>query len=83
MKLSRRNFLKWASLSTIGAVACNIFREGEMEIQSPVDLPEDQVTGIDNWYATVCGQCQERAGILVRVVEGRAKEGQRQPCLPH
>jgi anaerobic selenocysteine-containing dehydrogenase len=82
MKLSRRNFLKWASLSTIGAVACNIFREGEMELQSPVDLPEDQVTGIDNWYATVCGQCPEREGILVRVVEGRAKKVRGNPIFP-
>ena len=82
MKLSRRSFLKWASLSTIGAVACNVFREGEMELQSPVELPEDLVTGVDNWYATVCGQCPEREGILVRVVEGRAKKVRGNPVYP-
>ena len=82
MKLSRRDFLKWASLSAMGAVACDIFREGEMEIQSPVLLPEDLVTGQDNWYATLCNQCPEREGIVVRVMEGRAKKVQGNPAYP-
>ena len=82
MDLTRRSFLKWASLSAVGAVACNIFREGEMEIQSPVQLPEDLVTGQDNWYATLCYQCPEQEGILVRVMEGRAKKVRGNPLYP-
>ena len=82
MKLSRRDFLKWSSLAAVGAVACDIFREGEMNIQSPVDLPEDLVTGKDNWYATLCSQCPEREGIVVRVMEGRAKKVQGNPRYP-
>ena len=82
MKLSRRDFLKWASLAGVGAVACDIFREGEMNIQSPVDLPEDLVTGQDNWYATLCQLCPEREGILVRVMEGRAKKVRGNPWYP-
>ncbi len=82
MKLSRRNFLQWASLSAMGAVACDIFREGEMNIQSPVDLPEDLVTGQDNWYSTLCPQCPEREGMIVRVMEGRAKKVQGNPLYP-
>ena len=37
MKLTRRNFLAWAGLSAVGAVACEGFgiREGELNIQSP------------------------------------------------
>ena len=83
MKVSRRDFLKWASLSAVGAVACNVFPEREMNIQSPTDLPEDLVTGQDNWYATLCCQCPEKEGILVRVMEGRAKKVRGQPPLPH
>ena len=82
MKLTRRDFLKWASLSAVGAVACDIFREGEMIIQSPAKLPEDLVTGKDNWYATLCGQCPERESILVRVMEGRAKKVRGNPLYP-
>ena len=82
MNLTRRDFLKWASLSAVGAVACDIFREGEMEIQSPVDMPEDLVTGRDNWYATLCDQCPEREGIIVRVMEGRAKKIRGNPRYP-
>jgi len=63
-------------------VACDIFREGEMELQSPVDLPEDLVTGQDNWYATLCYQCPEQEGILVRVMEGRAKKVRGNPLYP-
>ena len=45
MKLTRRNFLTWAGLSAVGAVACEGFgiRKGEFSLQSPVDLPEDLV----------------------------------------
>ena len=82
MKLTRRDFLKWASLSAVGAVACDIFREGEMIIQSPARMPEDLVTGRDNWYATLCGQCPERESILVRVMEGRAKKVRGNPLYP-
>ena len=82
MRVTRRDFLKWSSLSAIGAVACDVFREGEMNIQSPVDMPEDLVTGQDNWYATLCCQCPEREGIVVRVMEGRAKKVQGNPRYP-
>ncbi len=82
MKVSRRDFLKWASLSAVGAVACNVFPEREMNIQSPTDLPEDLVTGQDNWYATLCCQCPEKEGILVRVMEGRAKKVRGNPLYP-
>jgi len=82
MKLTRRDFLKWASLSAVGAVACDIFREGEMIIQSPARMPEDLVTGRDNWYATLCGQCPEKESILVRVMEGRAKKVRGNPLYP-
>lgn len=82
MKLTRRNFLAWASLSAVGAVACDIFREGEMETQSPVLQPEDLVKGRDNWYATLCRQCPNSHGTLVRVMEGRAKKIRGNPIFP-
>ena len=84
MKLSRRNFLAWAGLSAVGAVACEGFgiREGEFSLQSPAALPEDLVRGKDNWYATLCRTCPCCEGIVVRVMEGRAKKVQGNPSYP-
>ena len=84
MKLTRRHFLAWAGLGAVGAVACEGFgiREGELNIQSPVSLPEDLVRGKDNWYASLCRNCPSCEGILVRVMEGRAKKVQGNPLYP-
>ncbi len=84
MKLSRRNFLAWAGLSAVGAVACEGFgiREGEFSLQSPAALPEDLVRGKDNWYATLCRTCPSCEGIVVRVMEGRAKKVHGNPSYP-
>ena len=84
MKLTRRNFLTWAGISALGAVACEGFgiRYGELDIQSPVSLPEDLVKGQDNWYATICRNCSSAEGIVVRVMEGRAKKVEGNPAYP-
>ncbi|HIM36723.1 MAG TPA: 4Fe-4S ferredoxin [Dehalococcoidia bacterium] len=84
MKLTRRNFLAWAGVAAVGAVACEGFgiREGEFDIQSPVSLPEDLVKGKDNWYATMCRICNSGEGIVVRVMEGRAKKVEGNPMFP-
>ena len=84
MKLTRRHFLAWAGLSAVGAVACEGFgiRHGEFDLQSPVRLPEDLVKGQDNWYATLCRNCSSREGIVVRVMEGRAKKVEGNPTYP-
>ena len=84
MKISRRHFLTWAGVAALGAVACEGFgiREGELTIQSPVRLPEDLVKGRDNWYATQCRNCNAGEGIVVRVMDGRAKKVQGNPHFP-
>ena len=84
MKLTRRNFLAWAGLGAVGAVACEGFGigEGELQVQSSVQLPEDLVRGSDNWYASLCRTCPSCEGIVVRVMEGRAKMIQGNPYFP-
>ena len=76
--------MRWSGVSTVGAVVFNGCRipEEELQIESPVDLPEDLVAGIDNWYATICRQDPEGCGIIVRVVEGRAKKVEGNPDYP-
>ena len=51
MKLNRREFLTLSGKSAAGAVlfaACSI-PEKELIVQSPVDMPEDLVRGVDQW----------------------------------
>ena len=81
---SRRQFLKLAGISSLGAVifkACG-FADREILVQSPVELPEDLVSGTDNWYASACGQCPAGCGIITRVMEGRAKKIEGNPNHP-
>lgn len=62
-------------------MACDVFGE-DLQTQSPVLQPEDLVKGRDNWYATLCRQCPTSEGILVRVMEGRAKKVRGNPNYP-
>jgi menaquinone reductase, molybdopterin-binding-like subunit len=84
MGLTRRQFLKWAGVTGVGAVVFNGCRvpDHEIQIQSPVELPEDLVTGRDNYYATVAQVGSGSEGLLVRVMEGRAKKVEGNPDYP-
>jgi anaerobic selenocysteine-containing dehydrogenase len=76
MPVTRRQFLTLLGGSAAGAVvfqACGV-PEDELLVQASIEMPEDLVTGLDNWYATLCRQCPTSEGIVVRVMEGRAKK---------
>ncbi len=76
MALTRRQFLTLSGGSAAAAVlfaACGV-PEDELLVESPVQMPEDLVLGRDNWYATLCRQCDSSEGIVVRVMEGRARK---------
>ncbi|MCH8207330.1 MAG: molybdopterin-dependent oxidoreductase [Chloroflexi bacterium] len=76
MALTRRKFLTLVGGTATGAVlfqACGV-PEDELLVESPLEMPEDMVTGLHNWYATVCRQCPTPEGLVVRVMEGRAKK---------
>ena len=81
MKLSRRNFLAWAGIAATGAIACDLF-DDELRVQSPALIPEDLVSGRDNWYATYDVSEPGGQGVLVRVMEGRAKKVRGNPRFP-
>ena len=81
MKLTRRNFLAWAGIAATGAIACDVF-DDELKVQSPALIPEDLVSGRDTWYATYDASVPGGQGILVRVMEGRAKKVRGNPRFP-
>ena len=84
MPLTRRQFLKWAGAAGAGAVVFNGCRvpDHEIAVQSPVEMPEDLVTGRDNYYATAAQLGAASEGLLVRVMEGRAKKIEGNPDHP-
>ena len=76
MGLTRRQFLTLTGGSAGAAVlfaACGV-PEDELLVESPVRMPEDLVSGRDNWYATLSGDFSSGEGVVVRVMEGRAKK---------
>ncbi|MBT4125885.1 MAG: molybdopterin-dependent oxidoreductase [Chloroflexi bacterium] len=84
MKLNRREFLALTGKTAAGAVifaACGL-PERELIVQSPVDLPEDLVRGEDAWFATSMGDFSNGDGVLVRVMQGRAKKIEGNPDHP-
>jgi len=84
MGLTRRQFLKWSGATGVGAVVfagCTV-PEAEIRVQSPLRMPEDLVTGRDNFYATTFQDGASSEGLLVRVMEGRAKKVEGNPDFP-
>ncbi len=84
MGMTRREFLKFAAVggSAAAFTACVPVAAGKFQIQSPLYMTEDLVAGSDQWFATLCRGCSAGCGVLVRVVEGRAKKIEGNPNHP-
>ncbi|MBI5326711.1 MAG: molybdopterin-dependent oxidoreductase [Deltaproteobacteria bacterium] len=84
--LNRRDFLKLVGVGGAGAAAG--FALGEKSKNPSAELipylvpPEDIIPGVANWYTSVCAQCSAGCGIIVRVMEGRAKKIEGNPLHP-
>src|SRR5207302_3993863 len=83
--LTRRQFLQTVALTSAGAVAftgCTQFLPHEFEAESRLRVAEDVLTGYDNWYGTTCTQCGAGCGLIVRILDGRAKKVEGNPDHP-
>src|SRR3954471_13210702 len=67
---TRRSFLKAAGF-TFGAVAVSSCRAPEVDAIPYVQQPEGIVPGRAVYYATTCGACEARCGLLVTNRDGR------------
>lgn len=47
-----------------------------------VRAPEDELPGRATWYASTCRQCSAGCGIIVRVINGRARKIEGNPAHP-
>ena len=72
-KITRRDFIKvgTAGLATGVLAGCKSPRRWVI-LEPYVKAPEEQVTGVANWYASTCRQCPAGCGIIVRIMNGRA-----------
>jgi anaerobic selenocysteine-containing dehydrogenase len=79
-KLSRRDFIKIAA----GATALTGFAPAARRIilEPYVQPPDEVIPGKATWYASTCRQCAAGCGILVKVINGRAKKIEGNPLHP-
>jgi anaerobic selenocysteine-containing dehydrogenase len=81
--ISRREFLL-ASTAAAGAVmfAGCVPPQREMQAESRARLAEDLLSAHDAWFATTCRGCAAGCGVVVRVVDGRARKVEGNPDHP-
>ena len=84
--MKRRDFLKFIGAGGVGTGLGILFGQA---IKPPGSKlipylipPEDVIPGIANWYASVCTQCSAGCGVLVKVMDGRAKKVEGNPLHP-
>ncbi len=81
MDLNRRTVLKTAVWAAAASVLPGCERQAHRLI--PYLLPDDEIIpGVDNWYASTCHECAAGCGVIVRVMEGRAKKIEGNPRHP-
>lgn len=81
MDVNRRTLLKVLGLTAAGSALPGCERDAHRLI--PYLLPDGEIVpGVANWYASVCGECDAGCGIVVRVMEGRAKKIEGHPDHP-
>lgn len=79
-KLSRREVLKLAVGATVATGFSSAVRS--IVIEPYVRPPEEALPGKATWYASTCRQCQAGCGIIVRIINGRAKKIEGNPNHP-
>ena len=79
-KLTRRDFLQIATGATVVTGFAPKLRR--IILEPFVQPPEEVLPGEAAWYASTCRQCRAGCGIVVRVVNGRAKKIEGNPLHP-
>jgi anaerobic selenocysteine-containing dehydrogenase len=79
-EFSRRDFLKIAAAATVATGFAPAVRS--IVLEPYVRPPEEVLPGQATWYASTCRQCPAGCGIIVRVINGRAKKIEGNPLHP-
>jgi molybdopterin-containing oxidoreductase family iron-sulfur binding subunit len=78
---SRRDFFKVMGLSASAAIAA-CHRAPEQKIFPFTRKPDELTPGAPLWYATACGACPARCGLLVKARDGRPIKVEGNPAHP-
>lgn len=78
--VSRRGFLKIAAGTGVAAGLSPTVRR--VALEPFVRTPEEELPGKATWYASTCRQCPAGCGIIVRVINGRARKIEGNPDHP-
>src|SRR5262249_35066894 len=79
---TRRSFLKAAGFSFMGAVAASCSREPASNVVPYIQQPEGAIPGRPVQYASTCGACEARCGVLVTTRDGRPVKIEGNPDHP-
>src|SRR5437588_1878393 len=79
---TRRSFLKAAGFTFAGAVVSSCGRAPEVDAIPYVQQPEGILPGRPVFYATTCGACESRCGLLVTTRDGRPVKIEGNPDHP-
>ncbi|OGW15493.1 MAG: hypothetical protein A3G93_10680 [Nitrospinae bacterium RIFCSPLOWO2_12_FULL_45_22] len=81
--MDRREFLKLSGLVATGSLLTNCGQGKPTEyLHAYPETPFQVIPGLGQWYASICQQCPAGCGIVVRVVDGRAKKIEGNPLYP-
>jgi len=83
--ISRRKFLKVGATAgaSVALASCTTdLRPYRRPLEPALRIPEEALPGEAVWYASTCGQCPAGCGIVVRVIEGRARKIEGNPEHP-
>ena len=80
--VGRRTFLKVLGGAAPAAAVAACSPVAPERIIPYVVPPEDVISGVATWYASVCGECPAGCGTLVRTREGRAVKIEGNPEHP-
>ena len=84
--MKRRDFLKAIGIGGVGTGAGFLFGKATKppgaNLIPYVVPPEDIIPGVGTWYSSLCTQCSAGCGIIVKVMEGRAKKIEGNPLHP-
>ncbi len=84
--MKRRDFLKYIGAGGVGVVLGGIFgkvsRPPGAKLIPYLIPPDDIIPGVGTWYSSLCTQCPAGCGVIVKVMEGRAKKIEGNPLHP-
>ncbi len=84
--MKRRNFLKYLGVGGAGFGLGYAFRKATKppgaKLIPYLVPPEDVIPAVPTWYSSLCRQCNAGCGVIVKIIDGRARKMEGNPLHP-